>query len=311
MITAISLNPSIDRTAAVERFRVGGLNRVVSQTDVAAGKGVNVALAAAALGEEAGCIGLMYREGGRLFEQRLDGAGVAHEFAWCPGAVRVNVKVFDRSKGEITELNASGAPVDVAALREVEALVSRHAAKSDFLVLTGSLPPGCPADFYRTLARSAAGAGCRVILDADGERLRLGLEAKPFLIKPNRYELELLAGRKLDTDAALLGAALDCVRLGVGVVAVSLGGDGALITDGKRALRTPGLRVEVRSTVAAGDSMIAGLAAGFARGGSLEDAFRLGVGAASARCATPPEELLPPALCRRCARELLVERMTV
>ena len=310
MITSVSLNPSIDRTVALNRLVPGGLNRILAQTDVAAGKGVNVAMAAAALGERAACIGLMYSDGARLFEERLAGAGVESDFVRCDGAVRVNMKVLDRERGEITELNASGAPVTDDVLEAVRALAVRHARKSDVVVLTGSLPPACPTDFYRTLAADVAGKGCRVILDADGERLRLGLEAKPFLIKPNRYELELLTGRKLETVDALLNAALDCVRTGVGVAVVSMGGDGALITDGKTALRTPGLRVEIRSTVAAGDSMIAGLAAGFGRGYSLEDAFRLGVAAATARCATPPEEIISPELCRRFAGELQVERLT-
>ena len=309
MITCVSLNPSIDRTLAVPRLVPGGLNRVTSQTDVAAGKGVNVALAAAALGEEARCIGFMYHEGARLFEQRLAGAGVAWDFVTCEGAVRVNVKVLDRERGEITELNASGASVSEQQLEAMAALSLRHAKNSDFMILSGSLPPGCPADFYRTLAADAQAAGCRVILDADGERLRLGLEAKPFLIKPNRSELELLTGRRLDTVDALLDAALGCVRAGVGVAAVSMGGEGALITDGEMALRTPGLRVEIRSTVAAGDSMIAGLAAGFRRGYSLEDAFRLGVAAATARCATPPDEFITEALCQRYANELKMEKM--
>lgn len=309
MITSVSLNPSIDHTITVPRLVPGGLNRVKGQTDVAAGKGVNVALAAAALGEDAACIGLMYQEGARLFEERLSNAGVAGDFVYCEGAVRVNVKVLDEEKGEITELNASGASVSDGQLRDMAALAARHARHSDFLVLSGSMPPGCPADFYRALASVAAQEGCRVVLDADGERLQHGLEARPFLIKPNRYELELLAGRRLDTTDQIMDAALGCVRAGVDVAAVSLGGDGALITDGVSAYRTPGLRVEIRSTVAAGDSMIAGLAAGFCRGYGLEDAFRLGVAAATARCATPPEELISPALCRRYAEELKMERM--
>ncbi len=309
MITSTSLNPSIDRTVALERLEIGGLNRIAAQTDVAAGKGVNVALAAAALGERAACIGLMYREGAQLFERRLAGAGVEGDFVRCEGAVRVNMKLFDRSRGEITELNAPGVPAQEAQLDAVRELALRRARGSDFLVLTGSLPPLCPADFYKRLALDAAVEGCRVILDADGERLRLGIEAKPFLIKPNRSELEMLAGRELRTAVEVLEAALGCVRAGVGVVAVSMGAQGALITDGETALRTPGLRVEVRSTVAAGDSMIAGLAAGFRRGFSLEEAFRLGVAAATARCATPPEQGIPPELVERCAGELKMEKM--
>ena len=142
MIKSISLNPSIDRTVGVDGLNVGGLNRVKSKTDVAAGKGVNVALAAAALGEESACIGFMYREGGSLFEQRLSEGGVKSDFLWCEGAVRVNVKVFDRVKGEITELNASGTPVTQAQMDEMTRLVARCAREADDLVLTGSLPPG-------------------------------------------------------------------------------------------------------------------------------------------------------------------------
>ena len=309
MITCVSLNPSIDRTLAVPRLVSGGLNRVASQTDVAAGKGVNVALAAAALGERAACIGFMYREGARLFEERLAGAGVAGDFVMCDGAVRVNVKVLDEERGEITEINSSGAPVTEAQLAQMAELALRHARNSGVMILSGSLPQGCPGDYYRVLGEIAGKARCRVILDADGERLRLGLAAKPFLIKPNRSELELLAGRRLETVDALLDAALGCVRAGVGVAAVSMGGDGALITDGKTALRTPGMKVEIRSTVAAGDSMIAGLAAGFGRGYSLEDAFRLGVAAATARCATPPDAFIPAELCERFAQELKVEKI--
>ena len=309
MITSISLNPSIDRTLAVDAFTTGGLNRVKSQTDVAAGKGTNVALAAAALGEKSECIGFMYREGGRLFEDRLSAGGVGCDFLWCDGAVRVNVKVFDREKGEITELNQSGTPVTAEQLEEMTQLVLRHARQTDFLVLTGSLPPACPVDYYRTLAEAAAGQNCRVLLDADGDRLRAGIEAKPFLIKPNRYELELLTGRTLDTVYKLLCAAEEIVRGGVGVVAVSMGGEGALITDGKEAWRTPGLKIDVKSTVAAGDSMIAGLAAGFGRGYDLQNAFRLGVAAATARCATPPEQIIGLETCLNFAGQLKMEKL--
>ena len=309
MITSVSLNPSIDRTLGVENFTTGGLNRVLSQTDVAAGKGVNVALAAAALGADSECIGFMYQEGGSLFEKRLHQGNVHSDFLWCNGAVRVNVKVFDRSRGEITELNSSGTPVTEAQLEEMTRLVREHARKSDMLILSGSLPPACPVDYYKILAAAAEGENCRVILDADGERLRAGIQARPFLIKPNRYELELLTGRKLDSIDLLLEAAQDCIRAGVGAVAVSMGGEGALITDGKTALRTPGLKVEVKSTVAAGDSMIAGMAVGLSKGASLENAFRLGVAAATARCMTPPEEIIAPDLCLRLADELKMEKL--
>ena len=310
MISALSLNPSIDRTLVVEDFTVGGLNRVKSQKDVAAGKGVNVALAAAVLGEDAECIGFMYREGGSAFEQRLHENGVRSDFVWCEGAVRVNVKVFDAKKGEITELNQSGSAVNAGLLEKMNALVRDHAAQADYMILSGSMPPACPADYYKTLAEIADREGCRIMLDADGDRLKEGIKAKPFLIKPNRYELELLTGRTLDTTEKLLSAASDCIARGVSVVAVSMGGEGALVTDGKHAWRTPGLRVDVKSTVAAGDSMLAGIAAGLSRGMPLQDAFRLGVAAATARCATPPEQMLSAETCAEFYRQIHMEKLS-
>ena len=309
MICSVALNPSIDRTLELERLNVGGLNRVKGQTDVAAGKGMNVALAAAALGEQAACIGLMYREGGAKFEARLREGGAESDFVWCDGAVRVNVKVFDREKGEITELNSSGTPVSAAQLEQMAALTARYAQKADALVLTGSLPPGCPVDLYAQLAEAARGSDCRVFLDADGERLRAGLRARPFLIKPNRYELELLSGESLDTLDKICAAARRLTDGGVRFVVVSMGGDGALMTDGEHFLHTAGLRVQVRSTVAAGDSMIAGLAAGFARGLSMAETFRLGVAAATARCMTPPEQLIRAEDCAALAAQVEVRAL--
>lgn len=286
MITTISLNPSIDRTVTVDSFVQGGLNRVVSTQSVAAGKGINVALAAAALGVDAECIGFMYREGSKLFEKRLMVNSTAYNFVWCEGSVRTNIKVFDRSKGEVTEINESGAKVTEDDLQRMSELVTRHAENTDYLVLAGSLPPGCPSDYYRTLIQSVEGLGCRCILDADGERLRYGLEAQPYMIKPNRYELEMITGQELKSLQDIRRAAQKFIDMGVSVVAVSLGAEGAMITDGSEAFYAPRMNIEVKSTVGAGDFMVAGLACGFIGDNSLEDCFRMGVASATARCVT-------------------------
>ena len=286
MITTISLNPSIDRTVVVDNFTQGGLNRVVSTHSVAAGKGINVALAVSALGVDAECIGFMYREGSNLFEKRLMVNSTAYNYIWSEGSVRTNIKVFDRSKREITENNESGVQVSEDDLKRMSELVTLHAENTDYLVLAGSLPPGCPADYYRTLIQSVEGLGCRCILDADGDRMRYGLEAKPFMIKPNRYELEMITGQELKTLKDIRDAALKYIDMGVSVVAVSLGAEGAMITDGSDAFFAPRLNIEVKSTVGAGDSMVAGLACGFIGDNSLEDCFRMGVASATARCVT-------------------------
>ena len=286
MITSISLNPSIDRTLTVDNFAAGRLNRVISSSDVAAGKGINVALTFSALGLDVECIGFMYRDSASLFERRLMVNSTAYDFIWCEGSARTNIKVLDRTSGVVTELNESGQTIEPEKLTEMVEMVTRHAENSDYLVLSGSLPPGCPDDYYRTLIGAVEGLGCRCVLDADGERLRYGLEAKPFMIKPNRFELETMAGRSLESISEIRDVARGYIDMGVEVVAVSLGEEGAMILRGDDALYAPRLNIEVKSTVGAGDSMVAGLVAGFMGDNELEDVFRMGIACATARCMT-------------------------
>ena len=286
MITSISLNPSIDRTLTVENFTAGGLNRVLLKSDVAAGKGINVALAVSAIGLDSECIGFMYRESAPLFERRLMLNSTQYDFVWCEGSARTNIKVFDRAVGVVTELNESGTTIDGESISQMTDLVVRHAENSDYLIMSGSMPPGCPQDYYRTLINAVEGLGCRCVLDADGDRLKYGLEARPFMIKPNRFELEAMTGCSLDSIQDIRDAARRYIGMGVEVVAVSLGADGALIATSDETLYAPRMNIEVKSTVGAGDSMVAGLVAGFMADNDLHEAFRKGVACASARCMT-------------------------
>ena len=309
MITSISLNPSIDRTLTVEGFIPGGLNRVLSSSDVAAGKGINVALTVSALGLDAECIGFMYRDSGPLFEKRLMVNSTAYDFIWLEGSARTNIKVFDQAEGVVTELNESGREIDAESLKRMTELVCAHAENSDFLILSGSLPPGCPADYYATLIDAVGGLGARCVLDADGERLKKGLEARPFMIKPNRFELETMTGRKLESIGEIRDAARQYIEQGVEVVAVSLGADGAIILQGDDALYAPRLNIEVKSTVGAGDSMVAALVAGFMAENDLEETFRMGMACATARCMTEGYRIVDKTLYRAVMDMVKIERI--
>ena len=172
----------------------------------------------------------------------------------------------------VTEFNESGRQVGRADLERMTELVEHRAARADFLVLSGSLPPGCPADYYARLLRVAQGKTCRCVLDADGAPLREGLKARPWMLKPNRAELEALTGCRLESVQQVRDAARELIAGGASVVAVSLGGDGAVIADADEAFFAPPLKIEVRSTVGAGDAMVAALTSGFAAGKGLEDA---------------------------------------
>ena len=314
LITTVCLNPSIDHMLVIDGFAYGGLNRVRDSRYDAGGKGLNVAVTVSALGAEAECAGFMFKESARLFETRLRMSGTASDFVWLEGSARTNLKVFDRERGVVTEFNESGRQVGRADLERMTELVEHRAARADFLVLSGSLPPGCPVDYYAQLMRAVAGEGCRCVLDADGAPLREGLKERAWMlkpnraelealtgrtlcdipaVKPNRAELEALTGRKLESVQQVRDAARELIAGGATVVAVSLGGDGAVIADAREAFFAPPLKIEVRSTVGAGDAMVAALTSGFAAGKGLEEAFRMGVANASAMCMTQGSE--PPA----------------
>ncbi len=303
------MNPSIDRTLTLDAFRPGALNRVITRTDVAAGKGINVALTVSALGLDSECIGLMYRDSAPLFEKRLMLNSTAYDFVWCEGSARTNIKVLDKSSGVVTELNENGVNVDESTLKATMDLVIRHAEDSDFLVLSGSVPPGCPPEYYRTLIRAVDGLGCRCVLDADGERLQYGLEASPFMIKPNHYELEMMTGKKLTTLKEIRNAAYKYLDKGVEVIAVSLGADGAMITTGSDTLYAPKMNIEVKSTVGAGDAMVAGLVAGFMGENDIEETFRMGVACATARCMTEGNRIMDRTVYKALLDMVSIERI--
>ncbi len=300
MITALCANPCIDRTVTIDRFTYGGMNRIAESREDGSGKGVNVALACHQLGLDAACVGLLAAERGAPILDRLTGEGCTADFVPVGGAVRVNLKVLDRSSGVITEINEAGAPVGAG---EVDALIARAvewAGRSSHIVLTGSTPPGCPVDVYRTVTEAVkrAAPACRVVLDAEGARLAEGLKAMPHIIKPNRYELELLCGRELPTVEDIHREAGKLVAAGIELVVVSLGGDGAYATDGQQAYFAPALPVTVCSTVGAGDSLVAGLLLGLCQGLDLAGAFRSGVAAATSSVTTVGTQLIDAGLYR-------------
>lgn len=307
MITTVSLNPSIDRTLSIDGFHYGSMNRVLSSRDDACGKAVNVAIVASRLGAEACCIGLMARQGALPFRRRLKRENVAFEFIPTPGRVRVNLKLLDERARITTEINERGASVDARALAAMTALAGRYAARGGYLVLTGSMPPGCPEAYYETLGL-LAGDHCRVVLDADGAALSAGLRAKPFFIKPNREELEQLVGSPLPALGDVRRAARVLRERGIGLVCVTLGSEGALLVGDGELFAEP-LKLEVRSTVGAGDSLIGALLTGLGRGEDIAEAFRMGVAAASAAVASEGTDLVLMDIYRELYGKIRIQRL--
>ena len=309
MITAVSLNPSIDRTVCVERVVLGGLNRALESRDDPGGKGINVALAAKRLGAAIDCIGILPSGQRALHDDKLTREDVPHEFIYSAGKMRCNIKIIETSTGALTEINQSGEPVEQDALDAFIRLFYSRARASNFLALCGSLPANCPDDFYRTLIELATENKRRCTLDASGLPLKLGIEAKPFVIKPNSAELEELAGRRLHTLADIRSAAVELSRGGVSVVLVSLGSEGALMARGEEAWFAPAVEVSVKSTVGAGDAMLAGFLTGIDQDTGHIGAFKLSVAAATACVATEGTQPIDGDLAKRLIDRVIIKKL--
>ena len=287
-LTAVSLSPAIDKHIEFEHFVMGATNRVLHTRSEGSGKAVNVALSSSVLGIETSIVGLL-GEGGDAVTRRLERAQVSCSFIPVPGLVRTNQKLLDRSTGITTEINEPTPEVPRRLLLEMADLAVESARESEIMVLTGSLPQKCPSDWYaRVLRRVHEEAPyCRCVLDAEGEKLSLGVCEHPWLIKPNRFELELCAGRKLLDQHDIISAAKKLISQGCEMVAVSLGAEGAvLVTD--HAAYSGYVEVEhVETTVGAGDAMVAGLAYSALFGGDEERMLACGLAAAAARVEAP------------------------
>ena len=287
MMTVVCLNPCLDKTIHLDTFVPGATNRVVSETVVAGGKGVNVAMTVAKLGVKVRLVIFGFAEGSELLNRTLAENGIECVSVSAPGTLRTNLKVMEDSTGTITEINAKGVKVSEEAVAKMEDTIVECAKDSGWVALTGSMPPGCTPDCYARLIRRihAEAPGCCVALDADGEAFRLGVAENPDFIKPNRAELSTFVGEKLDTDDKLKAAARKLVADGLGCVIVSMDSEGSMLFADGIELAAKAIKVPVVTTVGAGDNLVSGYLSGRDAGLDHVEAFRRGIATATARVA--------------------------
>lgn len=275
-VVTITLNPAIDQTISIPHFTAGAVNRVAEYQSDPGGKGVNVASFLADYGLTVAVTGFLGNENDTLFREFFSRKGITDHFVRIAGATRIGIKIVDPLTHETTDVNfpgQTGTMEDVQALFQV---LNELAYGADWFVFSGSIPSNMPATIYRDLIQAIKPGDKRVVLDTSGTGLREALVAGPSVVKPNIHELEELVGRALDTQPAIVEAAQDLSqRYAVGCVVVSMGKDGAIFVEGEEIVRAIPPAVEVKSTVGAGDAMVAGVVAGKIRGASLADCARL------------------------------------
>ena len=304
MITTVCMNPCFDKTAETDQVNVGDVTRLKNVRVDVGGKGINVAIVLSRLNEAARCVGCLGEDNADHFLRMIAKENVLFDYLRVPGEVRTNLKLLDNGKNVVSEFNEPGITLSEEQITSFLDLLGQKSADSQYVVMSGRLPMGCPDNTYQRCMEALEGKKC--ILDASGDSLLHGIKARPYLIKPNLPEMQALMHKELRTLREIRDAALFLISYGAQNVVVSMGKVGAVLVNERKTLFAPSVRVEAKSTVGAGDAMIGGMLTGLMRGANLTEAFRFGIAAGAASVMTDGTQLV-----RKADFDVLLPKVTV
>ncbi len=282
MIYTVTFNPSLDYIVDVEHFTCGQTNRTNKEIIFPGGKGINVSIVLKNLGIDSVALGFMAGFTGQEIKARIEDMGISSDFISClEGISRINMKLRSDEETEVNGMGPHISDQDIKKLYEkLDAL-----SDGDTLVLAGSIPASMPETMYSDIMDYLSGKKLNIAVDATRDLLVNVLKYKPFVIKPNNHELEEIFGVKIQSQDHVVELAKKLQDMGARNVLVSMAGDGALlVTEDGEVFSSKPPKGKLVNSVGAGDSMVAGFLAGYAKTGSYEDAFYMGLctGSASA-----------------------------
>lgn len=284
MIYTVTFNPALDYTMYASDIKIGELNRISHANTVAGGKGINVSLVLSNLGIPSTTLGFVGGFIGVEIERQLRAANCVTDFIYVKGGnSRINVKVNTDVK---TELNADGPTI---LPEELDAFMDKikELKDGDYLVLSGSLAKGLPSDIYGQILGAVHGKDIKTIVDTSGDALKEALEYAPFLVKPNRHELEELFETTIESEDDVIKYASFLQDVGAQNVLVSLDKDGAILLDENGVShRMPAPQIEYVNSVGSGDSMVAGFISSYLTDGDYATALKYAVACGSATTAS-------------------------
>ena len=285
MILTICPNPSIDCTIELDNLNVGMLNRIDSKVETYSGKALNVAMGIARLGGQSFATGFMFENHGKMFEHVLDKEGVKHKFVYNKGNARTNYKIIDK-RSMLTEINDKGETVTKEKQQELIDTVKDLAPNYDIAVMSGSLPKGVASEFYAQVL-SVIPENVKVIVDTEKANMLSAIGSREiFMVKPNLRELEEFTGKIVRDLHDMVNASKKYLNKGVKYVLVSLGAEGAVLTDGTESFFCKSASVAVNSTVGAGDSMVSAVCVGIEKGVPMQEILRMAAAAGTAAVTT-------------------------
>ena len=280
MIYTITFNPALDYISQVNNFEIGKINRTEKEKILPGGKGLNVSTVLKNLGIKSTALGFIAGFTGEELKRNIEQRGIKTDFIKVKkGITRINVKI---SSKEETALNGNGPDIATEDINELLEKIEQINSK-DTVILAGNIPKCINNDIYEIICKKLECKKVRFVVDATKELLMNVLKYKPFLIKPNKEELEETFKEKIETKEDIIVHAKKLQEMGAQNVLISLGGEGAiLVTKENKEYFLNAPKGKVLNTVGAGDSMVAGFIAGYEKSGEFEYAFKMGVATGSA-----------------------------
>ena len=309
MMLCVGPTPAIQRVMVFPKLTVDAVNRATQTIEGIAGKSVNVAKVLRSLGEPVLATGFAGGERGNQLLAALTSKKVDAEFVMVRTETRQCTTVIDKEAGAITELVEESQEVPTSAYEELKAVIARRIKGCPALIMSGTVTPGGPKDFYLWCTKIAKAAGALTVVDAQGPALVEALKANPGLIKPNRSELAATVGRELRDEAAVLSAIQELHARGAGHVVITAGKQPTVASDGEHAWRIKSPHITPVNPIGSGDSFTAALVSRLVRGDNLGEACRWAAAAGAANALTLMAGEVNAEDVQRLVSEVRVERM--
>lgn len=306
MIICLGPTPAVQKTMAFDRLAIDAVNRTGDVAQYASGKSINAARVLHTLGAQVFCTGFCGGMSGTFLAADLDRADIAHRFIHVAPSTRTCITLVDRTAHTATELIEEAKPVETSDYDQLFQALESLLPEANGVILSGSLTPVAPVDFYARCVEAVIAGDKPVLLDATGEPLRDSLAKKPTVVKPNRTELSATVGLPTETDAQLKAAMMQLLASGPKWAVVTGGSKATVVSDGVGfwTISTP--KVEVVSPIGSGDSFAAGLMAGIVAGQSVPEACRLAAACGSANAMTDRAGYLSREVVERLVSEVQV-----
>lgn len=310
MILTITLNPSVDRRYVVNGFEKGKVFRAEEVQYTPGGKGINVTKVIKSLGEPVMATGFLGGRSGEYIKDELDSMDIQHNFIGINGETRTCIAILSEDKSQ-TEVLEGGPNISEEEIENFFEMYSDVIRDCEIICASGSLPEGLGMDTYRKLIDIAKEHEKKFILDTSGEALKLGAKGAPFLVKPNKEELEKLVGHNISNEDEIAEGAKHLLDKGINIVVVSLGSQGAMAFSGGYAYKVKVPKVNAVNPVGSGDSMVAGFAVSILRKYDFETMLRLAAACGTANAMERETGKVNIDNVRRIMKGIKIEKMKI